>query len=366
VIWVVARVILTYQTDSSVRERTAQDSITPAAYLLFYRRRSDHPLGGPLLEQIKADQERGDTDMSGQEDEEGGSRATSPSGEGRRLGGSSRNGSSKAFGGVGHTLATGAGTNHSLRTGGVGSLPAKAALALKGAEGSTEMIPLTGVSDDDNPPIYSSDLIEGETRVRDFVDNGDDAQELELEDNEEPVWQLENYSGGYSSYNFPGAASTFQWPVSKGGSEHMQNPSGSDGDIEDEGPFADNDSVKVNDSSIANSQYNNLEDRLRDFDDDEGFMGDYDTTAQEVERERAERAEAEADIPKERGYGLSGSPVDEAFEPRGLADASRHIASSVVPVEISPHVMGTVEGEDDDGEVAEVHVEAGEGLIKTD
>ena len=32
--------------DSSVRPSKAEDSVTSAAYLLFYRRRSEHPLGG--------------------------------------------------------------------------------------------------------------------------------------------------------------------------------------------------------------------------------------------------------------------------------------------------------------------------------
>lgn len=70
--------------------------VTSAAYLLFYRRRSSVPLGGPFFEQIidpavNADEEP-ETESS--------SRAESPStraGEGQRLDGSSRNGSSSAL-----------------------------------------------------------------------------------------------------------------------------------------------------------------------------------------------------------------------------------------------------------------------------
>lgn len=38
--------LLTGVVDSSVRPSRAEDSVTPAAYLLFYKRRSEYPLGG--------------------------------------------------------------------------------------------------------------------------------------------------------------------------------------------------------------------------------------------------------------------------------------------------------------------------------
>ncbi|RPB02077.1 UCH-domain-containing protein [Choiromyces venosus 120613-1] len=41
-----------YYDDSSVREVSEQKVITPAAYLLFYRRRSEDPLGGPNLRML--------------------------------------------------------------------------------------------------------------------------------------------------------------------------------------------------------------------------------------------------------------------------------------------------------------------------
>ncbi|KAI5820883.1 hypothetical protein BZA77DRAFT_300177 [Pyronema omphalodes] len=43
-----------YCDDSSVRESNASAVVTPAAYLLFYRRRSDKPLGGPNFERTNA------------------------------------------------------------------------------------------------------------------------------------------------------------------------------------------------------------------------------------------------------------------------------------------------------------------------
>ncbi|OJJ31576.1 hypothetical protein ASPWEDRAFT_32201 [Aspergillus wentii DTO 134E9] len=92
--------------DSSVsRNLDPQSVVTSSAYLLFYRRRSERPLGGKILEEI-AESSRPGSQM--------GSRAQSPSGEGRRLGGSSRNGSSSALAGVGAAHQAGDG---GLRTG---------------------------------------------------------------------------------------------------------------------------------------------------------------------------------------------------------------------------------------------------------
>lgn len=84
--------------DSHVSKKNDPKAVvTPAAYLLFYRRRSDHPLGGEALEEITQEANKPvDSDESQTE-----SGANSPAGEDRRLGGSSRNGSSSALTGVG-------------------------------------------------------------------------------------------------------------------------------------------------------------------------------------------------------------------------------------------------------------------------
>ena len=69
--------------------------MTAAAYLLFYRRREEHPLGGPILTKIL---EAANTTADSEEAQVPASREPSPqSGEGRRLGDSSHNGSSSAF-----------------------------------------------------------------------------------------------------------------------------------------------------------------------------------------------------------------------------------------------------------------------------
>lgn len=71
-------------------------AVSTAAYLLFYRRRSDHPLGGKELQEITENSAQADSDEQEEEDGSG-----SPSGEGRRLVDSSRNGSTSALAGVG-------------------------------------------------------------------------------------------------------------------------------------------------------------------------------------------------------------------------------------------------------------------------
>ncbi|KAL8732088.1 MAG: hypothetical protein Q9166_003042 [cf. Caloplaca sp. 2 TL-2023] len=106
--------------DSAVsRCRNPQNVVSSAAYLLFYRRRSDHPLGGPFFEPI----------MSGAEESAAYSQTTSdtasPAGEGKRLDGSSRNGSSSALRGVGaaHQAGGGGGGQTVRRTGVDDELP---------------------------------------------------------------------------------------------------------------------------------------------------------------------------------------------------------------------------------------------------
>jgi ubiquitin carboxyl-terminal hydrolase 4/11 len=72
--------------------------VTSAAYLLFYRRRSPPILGGPFVEKIV--QEAGAKEAEDNPTQPS-SRTESPAGEGQRLDGFSRNGSSSAYQGAG-------------------------------------------------------------------------------------------------------------------------------------------------------------------------------------------------------------------------------------------------------------------------
>ncbi|KAL4875074.1 hypothetical protein BJY04DRAFT_211562 [Aspergillus karnatakaensis] len=118
--------------DSSVsRPIDPQNAVTSSAYLLFYRRRSERPLGGKILEEITESSTRPGSSDS----DSGESRGPSPSGEGRRLGGSSRNGSSSALAGVGAVHQSGDG---GLR---IGTQKSR---------------------DEDSPPEYSNNLSYGE------------------------------------------------------------------------------------------------------------------------------------------------------------------------------------------------------------
>lgn len=85
------------------RKQNPEAVVTSAAYLLFYRRRSSHPLGGPFLERIINTANLPDSES------QSASRAASPAGEEGRLGGSSRNGSSSALLGVGAAHQAGGG-----------------------------------------------------------------------------------------------------------------------------------------------------------------------------------------------------------------------------------------------------------------
>ncbi|KAI5779805.1 hypothetical protein EDC01DRAFT_754853 [Geopyxis carbonaria] len=72
-----------YCDDGSVRSATASSVVSPAAYLLFYRRRSDKPLGGPEFERIHSDvakqlQEQQNDEDNSEDDREFVSREQTP------------------------------------------------------------------------------------------------------------------------------------------------------------------------------------------------------------------------------------------------------------------------------------------------
>ncbi|KAL2820870.1 hypothetical protein BDW59DRAFT_112294 [Aspergillus cavernicola] len=122
--------------DSSVSRPVDPESVvTSSAYLLFYRRRSERPLGGKILQEVTESSTRPASEASDSPRE---SRGPSPSGEGRRLGVSSRNGSSSALAGVGaaHQLGDG-GLRIGTRT-------------------------KSNRDDEDNPPEYSNSPAYGE------------------------------------------------------------------------------------------------------------------------------------------------------------------------------------------------------------
>ena len=100
--------------DAHSSKRNPQAVVSAAAYLLFYRRRSERPLGGPQLEQIIED---ANNDGQADTDSRPPSRAESPvAGEGQRLDDSSRNGSSSASAAAGAAhLAGDGGVAHQRR-----------------------------------------------------------------------------------------------------------------------------------------------------------------------------------------------------------------------------------------------------------
>lgn len=117
-----------------------ENVITPAAYLLFYRRRSAGPLGPPELQKVVNAWRNPDSEDAANSEGDGVSRNASPSGNGLRLDGSSRNGLSSAFGAG---AAVGA-----LRGGGSGGT-AGSLLRNGAAAGSHE--------EDDSPPDYDDE-----------------------------------------------------------------------------------------------------------------------------------------------------------------------------------------------------------------
>ncbi|OAX77736.1 hypothetical protein ACJ72_07962 [Emergomyces africanus] len=154
--------------DSHVSKKNNPTSVvTSAAYLLFYRRRSDVPLGGEYLASItEAAKNRELADSDSQLD----SRAPSPSGEGPRLYGSSRNGSSSAL--------TGVGAIHQAGDGGLrGGIQAR---------------------DDDSLPEYSEHHHHHNLEGMDLEDEGfDPTFGPDLDFSHNPIWSFDRVAEPY-------------------------------------------------------------------------------------------------------------------------------------------------------------------------
>lgn len=90
-----------------VNQRNPNNVVTSAAYLLFYRRRSDHPLGPPYIQKITEQFRNPNSDSEVEGEESDDINAFKGAGNGQRLGDSSRNGSSSAFGVAAGALALG-------------------------------------------------------------------------------------------------------------------------------------------------------------------------------------------------------------------------------------------------------------------
>ncbi|KAH2613731.1 hypothetical protein KXW93_003231 [Aspergillus fumigatus] len=167
--------------DSSVsRPIDPQSVVTPAAYLLFYRRRSDRPLGGKILEEITESSTR----PASEDNSPAASRMQSPSGNGLRLGGSSRNGSSSALAGVGAVHQAGDG---GLRTG------------IRARNEDSD--------DDESPPDYSDSPAAGEQSLAkanrlegmsfDEDEFGDGAYANPLSYSSQPTWSFDRVTDAH-------------------------------------------------------------------------------------------------------------------------------------------------------------------------
>jgi len=225
--------------DSSVSRRSdPKVVVTSAAYLLFYRRRTDGTLGGSFFERLLYPSD-GDNPES-----QPTSRAPSPAGEGKRLDGSSRNGSSSALRGVGAAHQAGVG----------------------GATNVTVVSTRTGV--DDELPAYSTDDPTRNT-VNPQELAGDALQSMEMDGDgeiDEGLGDMStelSYPGQWSPVNY---ATEQNWSFGNYRRSQVTTiPPNSD--VGDEDLFGgDNSSTKVANSSVSDTG----EDRMADFGDDVG------------------------------------------------------------------------------------------------
>ena len=228
--------------DSAVMRRADPKNVvvTAAAYLLFYRRRSETHLGGPFLQQL-FDKAAG-ADNGSQPT----SRATSPSGEGKRLDDSSCNGLSSALHGVGAAHQAGGG----------------------GSMDGTIVSTRTGV--DDELPAYSP--IDPRSTIDPKDLHGEDTLEsLEnQEEDDEGIGEMSVIPGAFPLSPYGHEPS---WSFGNAGSQSRPSaPPASEGGGEDEEDlFNDAVSNKAVGSSSGDDDHRN---RMADFTNDEGTTGD--------------------------------------------------------------------------------------------
>ena len=214
--------------DSSVSRRPdAQKVVTNAAYLLFYRRRSDQHLGGPNFKWLS-------TSESNTSEYQPTSRAASQAGEGKRLDDSSRNGSSSALRGVGAAHQAGGG----------------------GSEAEGVMIGPMRTGVDDDLPAYSENDPHAPMST---LDPRGLNMELDMEEDEA-------ISMAPGPLNYVSPRSDWSFDRLNDG-EHEQITAAPHTSDNDEDLFAgDNSSTKAAGSSFSNEDG----DRMLDFQTDEG------------------------------------------------------------------------------------------------
>ncbi|KAI9815446.1 MAG: CSN-associated deubiquitinating enzyme Ubp12 [Pycnora praestabilis] len=213
--------------DSHVTTRRNPESVVTAnAYLLFYRRRSDTPLGGKYFERIASN----DAD---QQDSEA-PRDASPAGD-VQLGDSSRNGSSSAL--------TGVGAAHQAGNGLAGEIQAR----------------------NDDLPTYSSELAMGERRLS-------HEQTLEGMEVEDEGIDDSSYNNFRPANNFGQSLWSFGRLEAGALNQITAAPPGSD---EEEDLF-DGASGKVANGSSAG--FSEAGDRMADFAEDDGALGGFENT----------------------------------------------------------------------------------------
>ena len=175
--------------------------MTNAAYLLFYRRRSSHPLGGPNFDWLIT------TEPDASESQPT-SRATSQAGEGKRLDDCSRNGSSSALRGVGAAHQAGGGGSAAegvmiapMRTGVDDDLPAysendpnTSTLDPRGLNMETEMDEDEGISMAQGPTNYVSPRSDWSFDRLNYGENEQITAAPHTSDNDEDLFAGDNSS----------------------------------------------------------------------------------------------------------------------------------------------------------------------------
>jgi ubiquitin carboxyl-terminal hydrolase 4/11/15 len=307
-----------------------QRMVAPAAYLLFYRRRSSVPLGGPhfqeIIERFDNQSSNGDEDLAG-------------SGEDQRLGAdSSHRGSSSALTGVGATRPLGPGS--------VGGIPMTRNPLNKGSLLSQAMV---NPADIDAPPDYcdviteddGAPLLQGDAEMNDGIemDGGLDDEAIDLGPyNDFPANRNTTFSPGNTALLGTWTFQNLETYTSATNPLTHNSETANDIDADER-----SDIVQHNSSASEGS----IEARLQEFNDADVEGGDWEdpSPVPDIDEEAQMRI---IDLHKDflesgNNFGAGGFGNSAVFARVGVSDA-----------------QGSDGG--DEEEAAEIHVDEGEGV----
>ncbi len=270
-------------TDTHASKRSPQAAVTSAAYLLFYRRRSTGPLGGPYFERMMEEAQEH------QESPSTSSRSSSPAGDEARFGDSSRAGSSNEL----HEARVGANRReqtHNMQQGASTSMAVvpyqRSGQHQQQEEEEEGTVRMTTEHDQDELPGYSSLYPTGTIAAvagpptlnlgpsASVIDPMDIDEGIDTSYNDEPSLPSITVTTGHPLTGTPSWGFDHLRTGVTGGKNNNNNPSGQGGaatqNSSDEDLMAGASDKAAGGGSSIDANLSDTDDRMAQFGDDDG------------------------------------------------------------------------------------------------